>query len=419
MAAAGWLQPITTRRVTYFMLYSALFHIGLFGITDVILNFYFTSLGHNPETIGVLQSFPRIGGLVISLPIGLAANRLGIYRIILYSTFGMAFALLLPLVWPALPILALSRFLLGAFYGAQQIAINPFIGRLVDKGDQPLAFSYHNVITMAATGLGSFIGGSLPAQIVTHVRPDAAAQSPFAYGATLAIGLAVLLLGALPLLWVQAAPSDSAAVGDAKRLKLSAALWRRLLIMAIPMFFFGFTGGLTFPFYNLFFRTVFKVGDEVVGTILGIGWLGMGVVPLVNPWLDGRFGRARALLITLSLAAAAFFCLSIAPTLELSIVAFVIAISARNTMQPLFQPLVMATLPPLLHNMASSVGFVIWNIGWFCATAISGFLQAAYGFGLIMQVVAVGVLITGLSIVLIFNRPPTQQAAAVNRFLED
>ena len=408
------LKPVASRQVTLFMLYSSIFQIGLFGITDVILNFYFTSLGHSPETIGILQSFPQIGGLLISVPAGLVASRWGAYRVILFSTVGMGVALLLPLLWPTLPILGLSRLLLGLFYGAQQVAINPFIGGLVARDKQPFLFSYHNIITMVATALGSFIGGFLPAVLVSVLPKSGkdiqqAAQTPLAYGAALAVGLVVMLTSLFPLMLVK----------DTRHLKIQPEMrgsqlgkfpWRLLLVFAIPMFFFGFTGGLTFPFYNLFFRNTFHVTDGVVGTILGIGWIGMGVVPLVNPLLDNRYGRAQALFITLTVAAIAFFGLSIAPTLGLSIVAYVIATSARNTMQPLFQPLVMSTLPIDAHNMASGIGLVVWNVGWFSATTISGLLQAGHGFSLIMQVVSVGVMITAVSVVLIFrNRAQHQE----------
>ena len=161
---------------------------------------------------------------------------------------------------------------------------------------------------------------------------------------------------------------------------------------------------MTFPFYNLFFRTTFGIQDKTVGTILSIGWVGMAVVPLANPWWDRRFGRACALGITMSIAAVAFFGLSLAPTLVASVFCYVTAISFRNVMQPLFQPLIMDRLPANLHNIASSVGMVLWNIGWFTATAISGVWQSAHGFDFIMRVVAIGVFLNGASIVLIFRR---------------
>ncbi len=414
MSIAQYFKPVANRQVTLFMLYSSILQIGLFGLTDVILNFYFTSLGHSPETIGVLQSFPRIGGLLISIPAGLIASRIGAYKVILYGTVGIGVAMLMPLLWPTLPILGLSRFMLGVFYGAQQVAINPFIGGLVKPREQPFLFSYHNIITMFATAVGSFVGGFLPmlmislsSEPITDIH--AAAQSSLAYSGALAVGLVVTLTCLIPLMLMKENRPTTSSVNVGK-VNLREMPWRTLLIFAIPMLFFGFTGGLTFPFYNLFFRNTFLISDEVVGTILGIGWIGMGIVPLVNPVLDRRFGRAEALFITLTVAAVAFFGLSIAPTLGLSIVAYVIATSARNTMQPLFQPLVMATLPPHTHNMASGIGLVVWNVGWFSATTISGFLQADHGFRLIMQVVAAGVMITAVSVVLIFRHRPNHVA---------
>ena len=129
----------------------------------------------------------------------------------------------------------------------------------------------------------------------------------------------------------------------------------------------------------------------------------MALVPLANPWWDRRFGRAWALGIAMSIAATAFLGLSFAPTLALSVLMYVIAISFRNMMQPLYQPLIMDSLPPDLHNVASSIGMVLWNVGWFSATAISGFWQETYGFGVIMRIVAAGVLLNGVMIVVLFR----------------
>lgn len=404
---ARWLMPGFNRQVALFLLYSLIWNIGMFGIMDVVLNFYFVSLGYGAETIGLLQSIPRIGGLLTGVPVGLMANRIGQRRIILYSTIAGAVTMLLLVTSPSLWILGVSRFLHGLFYGAQQIANNPFMGRIVEKRNQPHLFSYHNVLSMAGTAIGSIIGGVLPALMVTlfAYKPTVdlpAAQTPFAYSASIVVAALITFLSVVPLWVMRDAPSEQG--GGGARWIQSDVPWGLMLKLAVPMLFFGFTGGLTFPFYNLFFREMFSVSDATVGTILSIGWIGMGVVPIVNPFLYARFGGARALAITLSVASLGFFALGIAPTLLLAVAAFVIAISSRNTMQPLFQPLVMSHLPLHLHNIASSVGLVVWNIGWFTATAISGFWQQTYGFGFIMQVVSIGLLVTVASILMTFRR---------------
>ncbi len=407
-AVRRWFAPVSASRVSWVMLFCAIFNFSLFGITDVLMNFYYTSLGHSVETIGMLQSLPRISGLLVSLPAGLIATRYGTRRVLIISMIGVVFSMFLPLALPALPALALGCFLSGLFYGAHQVAFNPFLAALVHSEHHPVLFSYQNVVAMAASASGSFVGGFLPmlaAQVLRLPPPlETAARSTTAYAAVLLLSCAVAFSSVWVLWRVPALPVVQAA--NRARVAYRDVPWGRLVMIAIPMLFFGFTGGLTFPFFNLFFRETFHVSDDVVGAILSIGWLGMGFIPMLNPWLDRRFGSVMGLFIMMLIAAAAYFGLSLAPTLPLSVIAFIIGVSARGTMQPLYQPLVMANVPARVHNMASGVGFVIWNIGWFSATSISGLLHAARGYGLMMQTVSVAVLLMAVSIVLVFRQRP-------------
>ncbi|MFN8375053.1 MAG: MFS transporter, partial [Anaerolineae bacterium] len=263
---ARWLMPGFNRQVALFLLYSLIWNVGMFGIMDVVLNFYFVSLGYTAETIGLLQSIPRVGGLLTGVPVGLIANRFGTRRIMLYSTIACAGAMLLLVVSPSLWLLGVSRFLHGFFYGAQQIANNPFMGRIVEKRNQPHLFSYHNVISMAGTAVGSLVGGVLPALLVSlagYVPPTAsvpASQTPFAYGASIVVAAAVTFISIMPLLAMADAPGERE-IADGARWVQSGVPWGLMLMLAVPMLFFGFTGGLTFPFYNLFFRATFDIPD--------------------------------------------------------------------------------------------------------------------------------------------------------------
>ncbi len=403
-------EGVRSRPLALFMLHSAVYHFGLLGIPDVLLNFYFVSLGYGPETIGLLQSLPRIGGLLTGLPVGLYADRIGARRVIFFSTIGVAASLLMVALFPSLLMLGISRFLLGMFYGAGQIALAPFMTSLAQQDQQIRLYAWHNIISLGAAALGSFAGGYLPGVIVTLfpalvVGIATPAQSSIAYGAGLALAALLTFASLPPLLGVRDHELPLPPAPSRQRLPLSSLPWRRLIWLGFPLLLFGFSGGLTFPFYNLFFRTTFDLGDATVGTILGLGWVGMALVPMLNPFWERRFGRVRALGITLTTAAIGFLALSLAPTLGVALIAYAVAISTRNTMQPLFQPLVMDSLPEYERAVASSVGFVQWNIGWFAATSVSGVWQAAYGFDFIMQVVAVFVFVTALVVLYIFRHP--------------
>ena len=400
--------PGLSHQVALFLLYNALLHIGLIGISDALLNFYFVSLGYSAETIGLLQSLPRVSGFLSSVPIGLLANRLGVRRVTLWATVGLAVSYALLIVWPTLAMLGFSRFLVGLFYGAVQIGMAPLMMTLVKAEHHTHLFAYHNLVSMGATAIGSVAGGFLPLLGValfpqaTRVAGVAAEQTPFAYRVALSVAMGLILLSTWPLARL-AETHRPPAVRGLFATASGCIPWRWLTKLSLPLLLFGFTGGLTFPFYNLFFRTTFDLADKTVGTVLSLGWLGMAVLPLANPWWDRHWGRVRTLGITMSVAGLAFAGLSVAPTLAVGVLCYVVAISFRNVMQPVFQPLLMDSLPPDLHNIASSMGMVMWNVGWFAATAVSGFWQTAYGFGMIMRVVAVGAFLTGASVVWLFR----------------
>lgn len=389
------------------MLYKGIIHIGFLGMPDVILNFYFVSLGHGPQTIGILQSLPRLGGLLTGIPVGLMASRIGTRRLMLLSSLGVAGTFLAMVLFQSITMLMLARFVFGFFFGAIQVASAPMLMSLAERPYRTHLFSYFNIVSLICTSFGSFIGGYLPSLMVVILPGVMTATSSGAYGGVLFICALVVTVSIVPLVFMRETETPNV------RTDLSPSNpipWKQLLYVSIPMLTFGFSGGLTFPFFNLFFRTVFDVPDNTIGTILSVGWIGMALFPLLNPLWDKYIGKARSLGVLMTVASLAFLILGSASTLALGIMAYVMAISIRNTMQPLYQPLVMENLPAELHNVVSSVGLVIWNIGWFAATAISGFWQVRYGFGFIMSVVAINVFISGMSIILIFGKQQSSEA---------
>lgn len=393
------------RQVLLFLTYSLLFHIGLFGITDILLNFYLVSIGYDAETIGLLQALPRLSGFLTGLPIGIIANRLGNRRIIIVSTWGIGLCVALSVMVEGLLLLAISRFFWGVFFGAGQIVKSPFMVTLTTKEEYTSQFSYHNLVSMIAVAVGSIIGGFIPF-IMSHflaiegvgtLLPE---QMPLSYQASILLASFIIILSTLPLFCL----SDKIADIDTSLTKLKQSPpWRLLIKLSFPLLIFGISGGLTFPFLNLFFREQFGITDGLIGGILGLGWLFMGIVPLINPIWELKIGRVNALTTLMLISAFAFVGLGIVETLIMAIIFYVIAISVRNTMQPLFQPLFMDSISPEFHNIASSIGLILWNIGWFSSTMSFGYLQKTIGYDNIMILVAFFVLLNGVTIHLVYR----------------
>ena len=395
--------PGLNGQVLLFLCHSLLFHIALLGIADILLNFYLVSIGYDTATISLLQSLPRLSGFLIGLPIGLVANRVGNRRLIMLSTGGIALCVAATALTQSLLVIAISRFFWGACFGANQVVKSPLMVTLTHRSEHTAQFSWHNLVSMFAVALGSALGGLLPILMsqglaitaIGGLRPE---EMPLAYRASIICAAVVLMLSALPVLLLKNQPARAE---DAQRTQLGLSgtvPWRRVLRLAFPLFVFGISGGWTFPFFNLIFRDLFGISDSAIGGVIGLGWLMMGLMPLLNPYWEARLGRAGALTALMIASAVAFVGFSLSQALLVAVLFYVMAIGIRNTMQPLFQPLLMASLSAEYHNIASSVGLALWNIGWFASALSFGWLQAAIGTRSIMLLVAVFVVLNGLSI---------------------
>lgn len=402
-----FMLPGTNAQSTRLLLFNALFSIALFGLVDVLLNFYFVSLGYSKESIGILQSVPRVGGLIAAALVVPLTARMSARNVLIWTTLGMAAAQAAIVVVPTTQAIVLSRAALGLFFGIQQIAINPVAVALARPEHQTRIFAYVSMTSNVAGSIGGFLGGFMPAWIAflfpaLAVYADLpAAQTPFAYGLAIFIASVVTALSIIPILRlvVPESPRTAGTGGIAGKIP-----WRVLLPRGFPMLFFGVTGGLTFPFYNLFFRGVYGAPDSTVGTILSLGFFAMAFPVMFGPQLERRFGRGPALLLATGAAGMCFIGLSISPTLPTATVFFVSAISLRNIINGIYPPMLLEGLPADAHNAASSVGFLAWNIGWLAGTSMGGFIVARVGYTLMLQGVGIGVFMIGLSAWWIYRR---------------
>lgn len=393
----------------YFMLYNLIFNFGLYGVTDVVLNFYFVSLGVAPETIGILQTLTRVGGIMAGIPAGMLADRFGARQVTIVAMIVAALSYIPLLAAPTIPTLVVSRVLLGLSFTSALIAATPLLVSLVEPRHRTHALSYYQIVSLAGTSLGTLAGGFLPAALI-RIFPSPvpfdgpAAQSPAAYGLTLASGGFLLLVSILPLLPMTGLRRSGSHEPSAGAKALPRTPWLMLAYLTFPWLLFGVSAGLSFPFYNLFFRQRFEAADTVVGSILSAGWLAMGLVGLGAPWLEKRLGRLKAILVTSAIAAVTFLALGAAATLPVGVLAYVLAASMRNLFALFFTQVILDAFGPRLYSLSSGFGSLVWNVGYFSSGAISGVWAASFGFGFLMNLVAVLVLVTAAVTWLMFAR---------------
>src|SRR5690606_3908188 len=189
-----------------------LVHVG-FGGSRLAVALFAVEQGATPFVIGTVMALYAAFPAFLAIPSGRIADRLGFRIPLLFGTAGVAFALLLPFVWPTLGTLYLTATVIGVAFMAVQLATQTLAGAIAEPSERARNFSYLSVGFAAANLTGPLLTGFL-IDLVGHANTFALLAVP------LVPAIAIAVLGSS---WIPpvSAKSESARGGflDLLRIK--------------------------------------------------------------------------------------------------------------------------------------------------------------------------------------------------------
>ena len=390
---------LTSRHVVLFVTATMLIDMGVYGVMDVFLNFFYRSLGFELEIISVINGSQRLGALLFSLPAGVLVTRLGARRTLIIAALMITAGIIGMTLSGAFTWQYGMRVPMGAGYTAVFIAGIPMVGGLVGSRDYTSVFSVQFIVVAIGIAITNLVAGSLPTLLSSILPALGDAESSGAYAAGLLVAAALVALSLIPLAMLPQ---------PARSLKRTAhprtpAPWGAILLMSLPMLIFGIGAGASIPYYNLFFRDTFALPDETIGQIFAAGFLAMLVITLGVPYAARRLGQTNALVVAMLATTAAFLLLSLAPGLPLTILFYALSLGVRNTMSPLYNPLLLDYVREEHVGLVSSLSTGAWSLGFFVVTLFAGGWVARFGYDFLFQLTAATTLFTGIACLLIFG----------------
>lgn len=389
-----------SRNVALFIVATALIDVGVYGLMDVFLNFFYRSLGFNLETISIINGSQRLGALLFSLPAGLLVTRLGARRTFMIAAAMITTGMVGMTAGSDLGWQYAMRVLMGAGYTTVFIAGIPMVGKLVGSEQYTAVFSLQFIAVALCISIANTVGGSLPAFLTSLLPGLGAPESRDAYAASLLVAAAFVAVSLLPLILLPEA-NQSPSPGAAR--PRTRTPWVPILLMSLPMLIFGVGAGLSIPYYNLFFRDTFGLPDDEIGRIFALGSLAMLVITLGVPYTARRLGQTNALVVAMVATTAAFFMLSLPLGIVPTVLAYALALALRNTMSPLYNPLLLDYVPEEHIGMVSSISTAAWSLGFFGITLFAGNWVEQFGYGFLFAVTAATTFITGIAALVIFG----------------
>jgi len=404
------------------LLISAAFLVHLINAGFIlILNIYLRKQGYADETIAQFNSFRFLGVLFFAFPLGIFIKGKAL------KPFFMASSLLVPL-FSLFLLLSIqggneTRITLGfVLWGISFMILNvcslPYIMRAAPEEVVSEAISLSFSMWSLATIVSGTLINLLSKMNEVVIRGVSIAMDE--YHIMLVI-ISISSLGFILVSFIQEAKPRSSSSSFLSNLRaLSSDYdWRLIGRVLTPNMLIAIGAGLTIPFVNLFFNSVFQVDSDLF-SLLGAGTAGIVfLTTLITPIIRRRYGFRVAILIPQWLAIIFLVVLATTQLAQAYSWAFYVAIAAFMLRQPLMNmagpmtsELGMKYVGPRNQELISAMSSSIWSASWFISAKIFQVLRQLdleyYQIFLITAVLyAVGVGLYHLLINDFLRRPDT------------
>ncbi|MBM4425294.1 MAG: MFS transporter [Chloroflexi bacterium] len=352
-----------------------------FSIYQLYFNLYVLSLGMGKDFLGILSAMPSGVILILGLPLGVLADRMGRRTALLWGNAGATAAILILIATPSPPLMMTGAILLGLSQALFILSIAPFIMQVSNEATRTALFSANFGLQTLAGFFGSLLAGKLPGWFAAAFAWGA--ESPEAYRAAIAVSAAMTLLSSAPLWLIRnsAQTADRAANAHIGVGRLWGELTRPLILKLLaPSVFIGFGAAILIPYMNVFFKERFAIPDDWLGALFSLASVTMGVATLFGPLLASRLGKVRSVVFTQSASLVFMLAIGFWPNMFVAGLAFLIRGALMNMGDPLFRAFSMEQVPDGERATLNSAQTLVWEIGWTFGPAVSGFVQQRYGF---------------------------------------
>ena len=340
-----------------------------------LLNLYLYSLGYDARFIGLINGVNSLAVLLVSLPVGVVADRVGRRPVLLVGAVVYPASILALALSATTPTLLIFNFLFGAAATSYWVAGIPLLVASTSPSQRVQAFSINSFLLWGLGPIASFISGQV-VEVAAHAL-HVSASSTGALRVGMLFMCALALLGSLPYPFIREPPRSPPAHSEVQRTGRMAALFLKLLL---PDVILAFGLGSILTFIQLYFHLRFRLDPGPIGIVLAIGGAISGVGTLLTPLVARRWGNLRAAVRFQWLVTPAAVVLAVSGQLVLSMPAYWVLLTLRGMSDPVYTAFIQERVPEGYRGRISSLYNVTYSIGFSLGPAASGALQKLGGF---------------------------------------
>jgi MFS family permease len=384
------------QNVRSFFLYGAFINAGM-ALFSLLFNLYLLRLSYQEDFIGLLASMAPLATGLVALPTGVLSDRFG------RKPFLAASGVLLAASQLGLCFATSSTTLLACSFvggvGSAFIWVNhvPFLADNAQPSRRAEALVIWSALQVVIRMLLSLVGGFLPDVMGYFMGASTDMPEPFRY--SLLLGAAFSLAAILPLLRIpgqaghQRPATDEAPDGAPEP---AAQPWRVFGAIAALSGTRGFSMGLTYPFFNVFFEGELHMGPAAIGAIFFLSQLVGLPATLSAPALVRRFGATLTILPARAIGGGALGVMGAIVSLPVAVPMFLLARIGEVIDNPSDQHFSTQVLPRRYWARVQGFRVCGFQMLSFVGSLLGGVLILDYGYGVTFGLACVSRIASGL-----------------------
>ncbi len=371
-----YFVAITTfdRNVRLFLTVTA-FRGMVIASLQVVLNLYLNSLGYDARFIGLINAVNSLAVLLVSVPLGYVADRVGRRPVLLVGGVAYPLSILGLSLVTTTPGILLFSFLFGGFASTYWVAGVPLLFASTRARERVQAFSINSFLLWGLGPLGAFLSGQVVEVAARLLGVSASSSHALRFGM---LFMAVLAgAGAIPYFFLREPPRPAPTIQDAPPARTIARLFVRLLL---PDLVLAFGLGAMLTFMQLYFHHRFGLDPGPVGLIVAAGGLVGGVGTLLTPLLARRWGNLRSTVRLQWTAVPLMATVALAMQFAVAVPAYWAVLTLRGMSDPVYTAFIQERVPERYRARLTGFYSVTYSIGYSLGPAVSGQIQKVGSF---------------------------------------
>jgi predicted MFS family arabinose efflux permease len=366
--------------IAYVVLLTVLSHTGFVG-SRITVSLAALSDGATPWTVGVLMALYAAVPMLIAVHAGRMIDRMGVFRPLAFCSVAVTAGILLPFIWPGMPMLLVAAVVIGTTFMLQHIALNLMVGAMGGPADRAVNFSWLALGYAASGFIGPLLAG-FAIDLAGHRTAFLLLALPPA------VGTALLFWRRPPM------PGGHHAKADASRHSIVDLLRQPQLRAAFLFSGLLATGWDLYTFVIPLYGTGIGLSASTIGIVMSSFALATFVVRLAMPAVSRRLSEWTVVCAALVIAGGTY---SLFPLV--SQVPFLIALSfllgiGLGCAQPMIMALLYTSSPPGRQGEVVGVRTTMINASHTFLPLLFGAVGATLGIGTVFLSMS-GLLLCG------------------------